>query len=216
MKKLLATIIGFSVCHFSQSVFSATCGAYIGLGGGYGRLGTPSNNVFAAPDSTYERGGLSGRAFIGYNFAHYFGIEGGYGRYARSRYTGTEGIAESTLRYYGREADGVAKFYIPLGTEFVNIYGLAGVSSFWETIKYADAGVPVDSNFAEPTPGTTHQRRTRPIYGGGFIFNLIPHFVMNIEYTQIQQLGRFSTNPLAVPYGALWTLNFAVNLGAFS
>lgn len=214
MKKRILPIL--AIASFFTLIHSASatvCGPYLGVGAGYSILGTPSKNLFTPTNSGYERGGVGGRAFLGYNFAQYFGIEGGYARYARSKYTGSIGGLDSSIRYYGRSADIVGKFYVPLGTDRVNLYVLAGAVSFWEQIKYANAGVPTVSNFAPPATGTTNQRRTRPIYGGGLSFNIVRHFTMAAEYTYIQQLGHFNTTPLAVPNAQLATLNMIVNFG---
>lgn len=211
MKKFSFAMGLLSFFTFAQSASAVQCGPYVGLGAGYGVIGTPQKNVFNTPNRGFEKGGLSGRAFIGYNIAQYFGFEGGYARYARSRYAATLNNETSSIRYYVRTADAVAKFYVPLGTNHVNLYALAGAVSFWETIKYADAGIPLDGNFASPIPGTTHQRRTRPIYGAGLYVNVIRHLSFSAEYTYIQQVGAFKKNPLAVPNAQLATANIIVN-----
>lgn len=185
---------------------AATCGPYLGAGLGTGGLRTPGHNLFVSP-GTVDRNGLSGRAFIGYNITRNIGIEGGIARYARSRYAAVAAGQTSSIRYYAETADLVGKVYIPMPPTKANIYVLAGVASFWEQIKFADAGIPTLANYAQPAPGQTSQRRGRPIYGAGISFDLNRHITVNAEYTQITSLGWFSTNPLAVPNAVLITGN---------
>ncbi|MHB1949249.1 MAG: outer membrane beta-barrel protein [Gammaproteobacteria bacterium] len=210
MKKISLAVGILSFFAFVQSATAVNCGPYVGIGAGYGILGTPDKNLFDVSNRGFSRGGLSGRAFIGYNIAQFFGIEGGYARYARSRYTGTLGIATSSIRYYERTADAVAKFYIPLACNRFSIYALAGAVSVWEQIKFADAGVPTVDNYVAPNPDTTNQRRTRPIYGVGVSVSVLRHLAINAEYTYIQQIGSFNKTPLAVPNAQLATIDVIV------
>jgi len=207
--KILA--LGF-LSVISCAVQAANCGMYIGGGAGYGFIKTPNKNVFAGtPNQSNNFGGLSGRVFAGYNFTNFFGIEGGLARYARSRYSASLNGMSTSLRYYVRTADIVAKLYLPIGLSPLNIYALGGAVSYWEQIKLANNAFTSVANFALPDPVTTNQRRTRPIYGAGVSLNPWRHFTTNFEYTWIQKLGNFSTNPLAVPTTTLATLNFAYN-----
>lgn len=209
MKKL---VVGWCLLLLLPTAYAATCGAYLGAGVGYSQLRTPAHDLFVTP-GTVSRGGFGGRAFLGYNITKNFGIEGGATRYARSRYESTAGGVTSSIRYYAEALDLVAKLYFPMPPTRANLYFLAGVVSLWEQIKFADAGIPTLTNYAAPAPGQTSQRRGRPIYGGGLSFDITKHITANIEYTQVQSVGRFSTNPLAVPSAILVTGNVAYSFG---
>jgi hypothetical protein len=214
MKKISSIILGMlSLTMLAQHcVYAANCGPYLGAGVGYGLIRTPNKSVFAfVPDQTNTSGGLSGRVFAGYNVTSFFGIEGGYARYARSRYTASLDGASTSLRYYVRTADIVAKLYLPVGQSPLNLYALAGAVSYWEQIKLANDAFPTTDSLLSPTPVTTNQRRTRPIYGLGIALAPFRHFTTNVEYTWIQNLGNFKTNTLAIPTTNLATWNFAYN-----
>lgn len=212
MKKIIQSI-GIAL-GATQLVLAASPGIYVGAGAGYGILRTPDNNMFAGTTNTYKRGGISGRGFVGFNFNPCLGIEIGYARYNRSIYTGAIGNTQSTLKYYSYTADLVAKAYLPLGgmNQF-NVYGLLGAARVNESIVFNDQGIAISSQYATPNDGTTHARKTRPIYGAGASYNLSYHLVTNIEYTQIHALGKFSGNANAIPYTDLLTLNLAYNFG---
>lgn len=216
MKKIiLSTFCIFSCFGFIQTASATQCGPYIGLGHGLGKVRVPDKNVFqagAGPALTYNRhdqGGLAGRVFIGYNITSGFGIEGGYSRYPRSRYIATQNNGTSNIRYYARAYDVVGKLYFPLGTPKVNIYFLGGVASYTEQIKFANTGISIVGNFASPQTGTTNIRVNRPIYGLGFNWDPIHHLSTRLEATRIQKLGNFESNPRAIPYADLVTLNIA-------
>lgn len=209
MKKLPSLLC--ILCSFlANHSYSATCGAYLGGGAGYGYIKTPNKNAFVGtPNQSNSFGGWGGRIFAGWNFTNYLGLEGGLARYPRSRYSAVSGGASTSLRYYARTADIVLKGYLPVGMSPLNLYALAGAASYWETIKLANAAF--QGTFDIPNPVTTHQRRTRPIYGVGILLNPWRHFTTNVEFTWIQSLGNFGTNHLAVPTTTLATWNFAYN-----
>jgi hypothetical protein len=210
MRKVLS-LSGLLVSTVLSSPFAVAAipGVYVGGGVGYGIQRTPAKPLFvvSGPGSTntVERGGLSGRAFLGYNFQRYIGMEGGFGRYARSRYSASEGTTTSSIRYYAYEADGVLKLYLPFGCTGLNVYGLGGVGVYLGQVKLANDVIPSTTAFSV---GHSNIKRARPIYGAGVSFDIC-RFSANVEYTQLQRLGNFSTNKAPVPFSDLYTFNLS-------
>lgn len=207
-----ATLMAITPCALATNK-----GPYLGLGAGVGTFKSPNQNVFtvSGPDSstTHTRGGLSGRAFTGYNFNPYFGLELGYARYARSLYRGISNSNYSSVTYYGRSIDLVAKGYLPFGYTGFNVYALAGAARVNATVNYPNTDVPLNSELAAPPVGTTHTYKTRPIYGAGVSYDFTPCFSGNVEFTQIRHLGNLQTNPLAIPDMDLATINISYFFG---
>lgn len=213
MKRISA--LGLSAFLLTTSnIYAATPGVYLGLGGGIGTYLSPNGPVFVVSgtnsSTTYTRGGLSGRAFAGYNYNMFLGLETGYTRYARSLYTGTSSIgAYSSVSYYPREFDVVGKAYLPLWRTGFDLYILGGAARVSVTTNYTNNGIPLNSRLAPPSTGTTHTYKTRPIYGAGLGYNFNERLSTNVEWTQIQHSGNFNTNPYAIPNMDLLTLNLA-------
>jgi hypothetical protein len=218
MKRILSLACAIALCVFvSTEAFSATCGAYLGLGLGKSWVKTPDSNLFIVPAGGsvgHELSGFAGRAFFGFNVNRYFGIEGGYTRYARSNYTGYTAGNNANLRYYIHTYDAVVKGYLPLGYSGFNAYALAGIARVVETIIFNNPGlIPMNTNIATPSQHDTHGYNNREIYGLGINYNFTRHLTVNAEVTQIQKLNNFSNTPTAVPFLDLATLNFAYNFG---
>lgn len=201
----------------SLSANAACVGGYIGLGAGDGILKTSNNYIFSstggAANGSKSRGGLSGRVFAGANFLPYLGLEAGYARYARSKYTGNFAGSSSILAYYARTYDVVFKGYLPLGRSGFNAYAVAGAARVAETIRYPNANVPLNGTIAQPaTLGNSHIYKTRPIYGFGGSYDFNPCFSANVEATQIRRLGNFNSNAASVPFMNLVTVNVAYHI----
>jgi len=211
---IVSTLSAFTVSTLAEA---ANVGPYAGLGAGVGRFDSPGEDAFivsgAGSTSSHTQGGLSGRAFVGFNYLCYLGIEAGFTRYARSRYRGAEDGTYSSISYYGRAGDLVGKLYLPFGHTGFNIYGLAGAARVSVTTHYTDNGVPLSGAIADPNDGITHTYKTRPIYGAGISYDFGNRITANVEYTQIRHLGHFETNAYAIPNMNLATANLAYNFG---
>lgn len=215
MKKLVA--ISWGILNFLTLDASATLlGPYLGLGGGYGLLRTPNTHLFVNTVSTFDvnnshsRGGIAGRAFVGYTLNRYVGVEGGYATYSHSRYSANAlgGLLHSSLKFQANIADVVVKGYLPIDRIKLNLYALAGAARVFEQITYRPHGIP--TNISPPSVGSTSANKTRPIYGAGIGYIINCNFFINAEYTQIQRNAGSNT---VTPFINLSTINLSYHLG---
>jgi hypothetical protein len=218
MKRILSyTCIATFCAFFSTSSLAAICGPYVGFGAGKSWVKTPATDLFIVPaggNSTYTLSGTGYRGFFGWNINKYFGLEGGYSKYARALYDAhVPGGVYSSLTYWMHTYDGEAKVYLPIGNSGFNIYALGGIVRVVEIINYNNPTLLTNGKIAPPNFGTTHGYNNRPLYGFGANYNFGRHFTLNAEVTQIQNLNSFGSTPTAVPYMNLASLNLAYNFG---
>jgi hypothetical protein len=203
---LTAAFLPFSIA----SALATSVGPYLGAGIGRGYVEIPTNSAFLPPSSRSYMG-TAGRAFLGYNFNPYFGLEGGYARYPRAQYVGRAGGGYSSLTYYYRSYDFVAKAYLPINNTGFNLYALGGIARVVGTIRFYNNGAPLSGNLAYPTSVITHAYHNRPIYGLGVNYVFTRHWIANIEWTQIQHLGSLGHSPTNIPTLDLATVNISYN-----
>ncbi len=218
MKRICLSICtGAAALAFAAPVSAAILGPYLGLGVGQSIAKTPDGyafNVSTLPggSATHAHTGAAGRAFGGFNFNRYAGVELGYTRYARALYTGQAPGYYASMKYYFRTYDIVLKGYLPLGDSGFNLYGLLGYARVVGTLKYINNfGVPLSGTIATPQAKINHMWRNRPIYGLGANYTFAKHFTIGLEATEIYRMGSFSTSNTATPNLDLYTLNFAYN-----
>jgi OmpA-OmpF porin, OOP family len=196
----------------SHSALAIAQGPYLGAGAGVGTFKSPNKIIFnvGTGSASSTRGGLSGRAFAGFNFNDYIGVEIGYARYARSLYRGIANDGSySSMAYYHYTYDLVAKAYLPFGHTGFNVYALAGAARVSQSLNYVDGNVALNGQIAEPLAGSTHTYKTRPIYGAGIRYDFSQQIAANVEYTQIRHLGDFKRNPYAIADMDLLTANLS-------
>lgn len=116
-KSTIASAAIFLSCGLVQA---ATPGAYFGAGIGVAQLGDITH--FTQSDDSH----LGGRAFVGYNFNNYLGLEANYYGLGSSRYTYYNRYYQ--LDYSINAIGLVGKAYIPLVDNSWNLYGLLGVA----------------------------------------------------------------------------------------
>ncbi|VVC75230.1 hypothetical protein AQUSIP_05180 [Aquicella siphonis] len=196
---------------------AAIPGPYAGVGLGPSKLDTPSGDIFAVdPNSgghtAKSAGGLGGRAYAGFNFNHYFGIEAGIARYAKTRYTGSLNNLNSSLEYSMNTIDIVAKTYLPLGESKLSLYALGGAAAVNNAVKYQDGGVPVVSDFLALNRGSKSQRKIRPVYGVGIGYDIPKsHMTAGVEFKRVQGLGNINTSTNAMPPANMATFSLTYN-----
>lgn len=220
MKKTLKISLSLlSLILINTPAIAALTGPYIGLGGGYGILRTPDSHLFVNTIETknsHSRGGIAGRAFLGFTLNKYLGIEGGYADYTSSTYSASMYSAstlktlQSSITYRAYTGDAVLKGYIPFGATGLNIYGIAGAARVKEHVKYVNGGIL--TNVSSLIPGTKHISKSRPIYGAGASYDINCNYVVGMEYTQIQKLGNNSSKH-GTPFINLATLNLSYHFG---
>src|SRR4029078_6679873 len=94
MQKIAHLSVAILSLFIVNLAYSATPGTYLGAGVGKTQISTPDEylfNVNGGPNgnTTKKIGGLGGRAFAGYNFNEYLGVEAGFTHYAKSKYSGS-------------------------------------------------------------------------------------------------------------------------------
>jgi opacity protein-like surface antigen len=212
--KISAAILALSALTGLAS--AATPGTYVGGGLGYSNLGTPDHNIVTGPRAaglhqSYDKTGWGERAFAGYNFNEYFGIEGGYAHYAKATYkTSAPGLASGSVEYSFQDINLVGKAYLPVYDTGVNVYALGGVAY---VRSYGD------EKLSSSIPGVAqHQSKTnnkfRPTYGVGVSYD-IPQtqLTTNVEFSRVQGTGNVYSSNSAIPSANLVTLNLAYNFG---
>ncbi|MBX3709016.1 MAG: outer membrane beta-barrel protein [Gammaproteobacteria bacterium] len=204
MKKAgIGSIVFFSLLIFTNVADASTPGPYIGVGLGPSRLETSDQYVFntSRAANTKELGGLGGRAYVGYNFNEYQGIEAGITRYAKSYYFGSMNNASSSLEYSMNAIDLIAKTYLPIGEKRINLYALGGIAAVKNHVQFKnDAGIPFLSDFITSDNGSEAHHNLRPIYGAGVGYDIPKsHFTASVELTRIQGMGNTKANTTAMP-----------------
>ncbi len=216
MKRIVTLSCAAAALMLSTTALATTCGPYLGAGVGKSWVKTPDSNIFIVPaggSTTHSFTGLGARGFVGFNINKYFGLEGGYTRYARSTFNGSSIGNTAYLKYYIHTYDVVAKAYLPIGYSGFNIYGLGGYVRVVEIVRYVNTGLGTNTKISMPPIGTTHGYNNRPMYGVGINYNFGKHLTVNVEGTQVEHLNSFGTTPYAVPYLDYVSANIAYNFG---
>jgi hypothetical protein len=208
----------------SMTAYAANPGTYLGLGLGAGKQSTSnldlSNPLGVEFNQSRSTGGLAGRAFTGYNFNEYFGIETGLTQYsqAKTKFNAANlpsGTLDGSVEYRMTTLDLVGKGYLPLVDSGFNLYGLGGVSWVHSTVN---PKASVKAKGAEPAVaklgGHDTNNAIRPIVGLGASYD-IPQtsWTTGLEYSHTFGKGNVKTNTNAIPAANLVTLNIIYNLG---
>src|SRR3989441_7874642 len=137
--------------------------------------------------STTQRSTKSGGLLVGYSyqFNSWAGVEGNYG-YTRNTQNYFASIGQSSIQADMHELTGSFVAHIPVRIPNIRPYALAGAGAliFDPTDRYLLNGV---------------DRQTKPafVYGGGFNFDLTPHFCVRGEKRRLVYKGPdFSLNKL--------------------
>jgi len=180
-KMITAILVTFAVIGIANA---AKEGAYVGGGLGGSTSNAHQSNVFG---SNKGNSALGGRAFAGYNFNKYVGLEGNFARYS------------NTNSHYAKvELDAltvVAKGYLPIG-ENANVYGLAGAAERFSKVSYRGSN------------NTAHNHNLRPTYGAGASLDVAENLTTSVEYSRIQEQSKYSS-----PNADMMTINLAYNFG---
>lgn len=175
---------------------ATTPGSYVGAGAGYSVAGTEEGA------RKMENGGPGGRAFLGFNFNHYLGIETNYTSIYKTKYAVTdyEHQDDFTLENKVNALSLVAKGYLPLPTsKTLNVYGLVGAAQMYSSIstKFTYMDFVKDSN-----------KGLVPTAGVGATYEVSPRFITGLEVSSFgEKKGDY--NHFGVPQTTLATLNLA-------
>lgn len=209
-----------SLFAFVSLAYPATPGSYLGAGLGATKLETPNEYLFNLEggvngSNSKKRGGLGGRAFAGYNFNEYLGIEAGIARYAKSKYDGSLNNSNSSLTYSMNAIDLVAKTYLPIGDRRFNLFALGGLAAVSNTVEFNNGGIPFINDFVMPVNGSKTRPKIRPIYGVGMGYDIPKsHFTASVELSRIQGIGDVKTSTNAMPPANMLSFSLNYNFGS--
>ncbi len=210
--KISAAVLALSALTGVAS--AAITGTYVGGGLGYSMLDTPDHNIVTGPDATvlsqsHDRNGWGERAFVGYNFNEYFGLEGGYAHYNQAHYKlSAPGFASGSVDYSFQDINLVGKAYLPVYDTGVNVYALGGGAYVRNKVDGSYNALGVQGGGSKTT------YKVRPTYGVGVSYD-IPQtqFTTNLEFSRIQGTGNVAHSDSAIPSANLVTLNLGYNFG---
>lgn len=145
---------------------AASPGAYIGGGAGLSGI-EPVSDAQMVSDS-----GFGGRAFAGYNFNRYFGLEGAYSSFYKTTYQIND-FQNLSVDYNLNAFSVVAKGYLPLSdANTTNLYGLVGMAQ-----SYAD----VDAKYNQISMFSDSDSAIVPVVGLGASHDFNQHFTTALE-----------------------------------
>ncbi len=181
------------VLFVSAGLNAATPGAYIGAGAGYSELQS------AEGAEKVDEGGLGGRAFLGYNFNHYFGVETNYSTIYKTRYTLNE-YQNVAVDYKLNALSLVVKGYLPISTSGAfNLYGLAGLAQVYGDI---DARVDYMSILQDSDNGIV------PTLGLGASYDINQRITAHLEVSGFGSKEP-DNNHFGIPQSSLATFGLA-------
>jgi len=172
--------------------YAITPGTYVGLNAGETALSLPDTNLNKSAD-------FGGRAYAGYNFNEYLGVEAGVAHYGNAKY--------KSFEYNTNALDIVAKTYLPFGEKRFNIFALGGIAAV-NSITKANHNEEISINDFVPNSKT----RIRPIYGAGVGYDIPKsHFTATIEVTRIQGVGDLKSSPHSMPSANMVSVGLTYN-----
>ncbi len=172
---------------------AATPGAYIGGGAGL------SGYEQVSDAQMQDDNGFGGRAFVGYNFNRYFGVEGSYSSFFKATYllNDNQNVA---IDYKLNAFSVVAKGYLPLSEDnSTNLYGLVGVAQ-----SYAD----IDLKYRQTTIARDSDNGIVPVFGVGASYEINKHLTTSVEASLFGN-KEADDNHFGIQRAALATLNLA-------
>lgn len=181
---------------FCAGLHAADPGSYLGAAAGYSSSGAEKGAT------KVENGGPGGRAFLGYNFNHFLGIETNYTSIYKTKYaiTGDQYQDNFTLENKVNALSFVAKGYLPLpNSKAFSLYGLVGAAQMYSNIstKFNYMDFLKESN-----------KGLVPTAGVGATYEVNPRFTTGLEVSGFGEKKK-DYNHFGVPQTTLATLNLA-------
>lgn len=177
---------------------AANPGAYVGGGLGYSNL-----ENFSDASKTGGNGGLGATLFAGYNFNKYFGLEGGYRHYDKTKYEADD-YNSVTSEYNLNAITLVGKGYLPLGENSpFNLYASLGIAEMFakSDLSYGSYDLGSDSTHALVA-----------VAGLGASYDINSHVTASIDYSLTGSKDG-SSSTIGIPQTDLATFNLAYNFG---
>lgn len=211
IKKLAS--IGLLSLFLVGSANAFTAGLYVGGGLGVSKLDTKDHSLFddkgwGSIESSIKQGGLSWKAFAGYNLNEYFGVELGYANYADSKASGTvvrnNGSFAVSRKNELRAVTFVGKAGLPLGETGISIYAIGGGAQVNSRLDYQISGGNWNAN-----SNSISESKFRPMYGAGVGFAMNENWNLGLELTRIQGEGDGSRKQKLFPNADALMLSLA-------
>ncbi|TAL64962.1 MAG: porin family protein [Legionella sp.] len=181
-------IIPLTLLLGSTAIHAGNQGLYVGGGIGLGSLKPPSSLYVD------REAGFGGRAFLGYNFNQYFGLETDYAAIGSRKYTSSF-FPNTTTKYSLDAISLVGKVYLPLADDSpLSIYGLVGGAQMRD--KYSNNGW-----FSRAINNTAYV----PTAGLGLNYDFSQRFSAGVELSGYGKKN--DANSYNLPYSALGTLS---------
>ncbi|MFA6409255.1 MAG: outer membrane beta-barrel protein [Gammaproteobacteria bacterium] len=183
-----------------------TPGFYIGVQAGFGRIDEGSGYkdaadwVFSYPGATSttkdtSQGGFAGRAFLGYSFNPYFGLETGYTYLTNNKYKATWVLSGDTdlsedVKFKTWAWDLLAKATLPLNDSW-DVYAKLGAAY----VKANSSGTTdLNAGTEDIDSANFSKSAIRPAYGLGITYKFNPNWSMDLAWNGIYGKSKTSFN----------------------
>lgn len=155
----------------SAAYADSSTGFYVGGQAGYGNPDYDvSNSNVPNVSFSKDEGGLAGRAYVGYQFNQYFGVETGYTLFSDNTYKFSGPGGSANLKFETQQWDILAKAGMPFGC-----------SGFRGDIKAGAAYVMSKLN-ATDFSGSDSDNSWNPAAGASLTYNFNKNFAVDVSY----------------------------------
>ncbi|MBL7479413.1 outer membrane beta-barrel protein [Legionella bononiensis] len=191
-KVIKSSLLLMALCTTSTAINAATPGAYIGGGAGLSHLNIDAG-LNRVDDSVF-----GGRAFFGYNFNNYLGIEANYSGFNKTHlYLNNNPLVNG--EYSINALSLVGKLYLPLGTDGrINLYILGGAAQSYGKFDVTYQSLSV-LNFSD--------NGVVPTAGLGINYDINEQFTGGLELSGFGEKNDPYT--IGIPASSLLTLSLA-------
>jgi opacity protein-like surface antigen len=191
-KKILVAVGALSTVGFSSMAYADDsmgyynyAGFYVGAQAGYGNpdYGNDLKKIFqTAPNYSTKEGGLAGRAYLGYQFNDYFGLEAGYTLFSNNTYEGSDQFGNRIkLTVKTQQADILGKLGMPFGDSGFRGDLKAGAAYVRTSVDATASGIDSNLNTISQS-GSGSQNRWDPAAGAAISYNFTQNFAMDVSY----------------------------------
>jgi len=125
----------------------------------------------------------TGKAYLGYRFNKYLGIEGGYADVAQIENSATGPGGTFTSRSQLRGANIAAVLWLPM-TPQLSLYGKVG-------------GAAIRSKYTPSTGAVVESTDIQTFFGGGLQYEFSDRFFGRADYERYSQYGNFATGDIS-------------------
>jgi OOP family OmpA-OmpF porin len=158
---------GLSMASYDEALAQSQANAAVGPGA-----------VVTTNDERY-----TGKAYLGYRFNKYFGIEGGFADVAQIANTATGPGGTVTSKSKLRGANIAAVLWLPV-TQQLSLYGKVG-------------GAAIQSTFTPSVGAEVKSTDIQTFFGGGLQYEFSDRFFGRADYERYSQYGNYATGNIS-------------------